>query len=46
VRSFALPESVETDRIAASFAKGVLTLKLPKSAKAQQDAKKIEVKAA
>ena len=46
VRSFALPESIDTDRIAASFAKGVLTLKLPKSAKAQQDTKKIEVKVA
>lgn len=46
VRSFELPESVETGRIAASFANGVLTLKLPKSAKALQEARKIEVKAA
>jgi len=46
MRSFRLPETVEADKIAASFAQGVLTLKLPKSAKAQQATKKIEVKAA
>jgi HSP20 family protein len=46
MRSFRLPDTVEADKIAASFAQGVLTLKLPKSAKAQQATKKIEVKAA
>jgi HSP20 family protein len=46
LRSFELPESVEADKIAATFTNGVLTLKLPKSAKAQHEAKKIEVKAA
>ncbi|HVH75144.1 MAG TPA: Hsp20/alpha crystallin family protein [Stellaceae bacterium] len=45
-RSFLLPESVDRDRLAADFSKGVLTITLPKSAKAGQAAKKIEVKAA
>ena len=45
-RSFALPENVETDKIEASFAKGVLTVKLPKSAQAKKDEKKIDVKPA
>ena len=44
-RTFELPESVEADRIEASFRKGVLTLTLPKKAEAQKPAKKIEVKA-
>jgi HSP20 family protein len=43
-RSFSLPEDVDREKIAASFAKGVLTVTLPKSAKAAP--KKIEVKAA
>lgn len=45
-RSFEVPDSVEVDKIAASFKKGVLTLTLPKKAEAQKPAKKIEVKAA
>jgi len=45
-RSFELPESVDLDKIEASFKKGVLTVKLPKKAEAQKPAKKIEVKAA
>src|SRR6516165_6994682 len=45
-RSFAVPESVDTDKIEASFKKGVLMLTLPKKAEAQTPAKKIEVKAA
>lgn len=45
-RSFEVPESVEADKIEASFRKGVLTLTLPKKAEAQKPAKKIEVKAA
>ena len=44
-RSFEVPETVETDKIEASFRKGVLTLTLPKKAEAQKPAKKIEVKA-
>jgi HSP20 family protein len=45
-RSFQIPEGVDADKIAASFAKGVLTVKLPKTAEAKKGAKKIEVKAA
>ena len=45
-RSFALPDSVDADKIEANFAKGVLTVKLPKTAEAQKAEKKIEVKAA
>ncbi|RUV74825.1 MAG: Hsp20/alpha crystallin family protein [Mesorhizobium sp.] len=45
-RSFALPEGVDADKIEANFAKGVLTVKLPKTAEAQKAEKKIEVKAA
>jgi HSP20 family protein len=40
-----LPEGVNADKIEASFAKGVLTIKLPKTAEAQAE-KKIPVKAA
>jgi len=45
-RSFALPEDVDADKIEASFARGVLTVRLPKSAQARKDEKKIQVKAA
>jgi len=45
-RSFEVPETVETDKIEASFKKDVLTLILPKKAEAQKPAKKIDVKAA
>ncbi len=45
-RSFELPESVDADKIEATFKKGVLTVKLSKKAEAQKPAKKIEVKAA
>lgn len=45
-RSFALPESIDTDKIEATFTKGVLTVKLPKTAEAQKAEKKITVKAA
>lgn len=45
-RSFEVPESVEADKIEASFKKGLLTLTLPKKTEAQKPAKKIEVKAA
>jgi HSP20 family protein len=44
-RSFALPDGVESDKIAADFANGVLTVTLPKSSQAKVE-KKIEVKAA
>ncbi len=45
-RTFALPADIDCNAIDAKFAKGVLTITLPKSAKAQASAKKIEVKAA
>jgi HSP20 family protein len=44
-RCFRLPDSVDKDKIDATFKKGVLTVTLPKSAEAQKAAKKIEVKA-
>lgn len=45
-RSFRIPDSIEREKIAADFSKGVLTITLPKSASATQPAKKIEIKAA
>jgi HSP20 family protein len=44
-RSFYLPDGVDRDKIAAAFAKGVLTVTLPKSV-AAATSKTIEVKAA
>jgi HSP20 family protein len=45
-RSFEIPETVDTDKIEATFKKGVLTVTLPKKAESQKPAKKVEVKAA
>jgi HSP20 family protein len=45
-RAFELPASVDRDKVSADFAKGVLTITLPKTAAAQKQAKKIEVKSA
>jgi HSP20 family protein len=45
LRSFPVPEGVDTDKIEASFAKGILTVKLPKTAEAQKSAKSIAIKA-
>jgi HSP20 family protein len=45
-RSFTLPDGVDRDKISADFAKGVLTVSMPKTAKEKDAAKKIEVKAA
>jgi len=45
-RTFALPTDVDRNAIDAKFAKGVLTVTLPKTAKAQANNRKIEVKAA
>ena len=45
-RSFQVPDSVDTDKIEASFKKGVLTVTLPKKPEAQAAAKKIDVKVA
>jgi len=45
-RSFYVPEGVDREKIAADFSKGVLTVTMPKTAKAMQQKKKIEVKSA
>ena len=45
-RRFALPDSVDRDKIAAELTKGVLTITLPKKAEARKPTKKIAVKAA
>ena len=43
-RSIPLPVEVDTDKVQATFKKGVLEITLPKSAKAIQETKKIPVK--
>jgi HSP20 family protein len=43
-RAFELPASIDRDKVTADFAKGVLTVTLPKTAEAQVNAKKIEIK--
>ena len=45
-RSFFVPEGVDREKIAADFSKGVLTITMPKTAKAVEQQKKIEVKSA
>jgi HSP20 family protein len=45
-RSFQIPEVVDTDKIEASFKKGVLTVTLPKTPEAQRSAKRINLKSA
>jgi HSP20 family protein len=45
-RAFELPASVDRNKIAADFSKGVLTITLPKTPDAQKEQKKIEVKSA
>ncbi|HLG88796.1 MAG TPA: Hsp20/alpha crystallin family protein [Alphaproteobacteria bacterium] len=45
-RSFNLPPGIDRDRIEAKLKNGVLALTLPKTAEAQQQQKKIEVKSA
>jgi HSP20 family protein len=43
-RSFSLPETVDPDKISAAFAKGVLTLSLPKTKEARAKQRTIEIK--
>jgi HSP20 family protein len=43
-RAFELPASVDREKVAADYSKGVLTITLPKTAAAQRQAKKIEIK--
>ena len=45
-RAFELPASVDRNKVSADFAKGVLTITLPKTPDAQKQQKKIEVKSA
>lgn len=45
-RSFRIPDGVDTEKIEASFSKGLLTVKLPKTAEAVKSEKKIDIKAA
>ena len=43
-RALRIPDTVDADKIEASFKKGVLTVTLPKTAEAQKPVKKIAVK--
>lgn len=45
-RSFQVPDGVDTDKIGASFKKGVLTVTLPKKPEVQKAARTIDVKVA
>ncbi len=45
-RSVQIPEGVDADKIEATFSKGILTVRLPKTAEAQKPEKTITVKAA
>jgi len=45
-RAFRLPEGVDQTKVAASFAKGVLTITLPRSPSAQRQQKKVPIKSA
>lgn len=46
VRTFRLPDSVDADKISATYGKGVLKLVMPKTDSAKRKQRKIEVKAA
>jgi HSP20 family protein len=43
-RSFHIPDSVDANKIEATFKNGLLTVTLPKTVETQKQAKKIEVK--
>ena len=43
-RAFRVPEGVDTSAVEADFNKGVLTVRLPKTAEAQRSEKKIDIK--
>lgn len=43
-RSIALPEGIDENKIDASFKRGVLKVKLPKTDKAQKESKRIKIK--
>ena len=43
-RTIPIPVEIETDKVNALYRKGILTIKIPKSAKALEEKKKITVK--
>ena len=43
-RRFELPSDVDTEKITASLKEGVLEIRLPKTEKAETEAKKISIK--
>ncbi|WP_429925493.1 Hsp20/alpha crystallin family protein (plasmid) [Agrobacterium vitis] len=45
-RSFQMPDSVDADKVEATFEKGILTVRLPKSVEAKKNERKIDIKAA
>ncbi|UXU08847.1 Hsp20/alpha crystallin family protein [Agrobacterium tumefaciens] len=45
-RSFSLPVNVDADKVAAMFENGLLKARIPKSAEAKKNQRKIEIKAA
>jgi HSP20 family protein len=45
-RRISLPDEVEADKVEASFKNGVLTVKLPRSAKAKESVRRIPLQAA
>ena len=45
-RSFTVPAGVDVEKIEAQFKNGILTVQMPKSAQAQKNEKKIEIKKA
>lgn len=42
-RVFALPDSVDTDNISATYEQGILTVKVPKKEKPKVDAKEVKI---
>lgn len=44
-RSFQIPDGVDVDKVEASFKKGILNIKLSKSAEAKKNERQIEIKA-
>lgn len=46
LRSFSLPDGIEADKIEARFDKGILTVRIPKSAQQKKAQRKIEIKTA
>lgn len=45
-RTFQLPEGVDAEKVEAAFEKGILKVKLPKSADAKKNERKVEIKTA